>query len=234
MNFLQLCQRTAEKSGTIAGLPSFTSVTGAQGRLSKLVGWVSDAWRDIQNERSDWLFLRQEFSHALTINQTRYTEGDLGLSAIGVSAWSRDTPQIRSMTLYDPDTGQSDEGDLEFVTYESWRRHYDRGSHDANRPSYWTASPARELCVGPKPDKAYVLRGSYRRKAQILAADGDIPICPDQFHGLIVIEALRIMARDDEAFNVIVEKNLDYDRLRAPLVNDQTPPVDDLWGSPLA
>lgn len=239
MNYLQLCRKVAEKSGTVAGLPSFNTISNATGRIAQVAGWVQDAWRDIQNERTDWLFLRVEFEHALTIGQTRYSEVSLDLDVIdgkpvGVAAWLRDTPELRSMSLYDPDIGQSDEGDLTQVPYEQWRQRYDRGVHDAGRPSYWSMSPSRELVIGPKPDKAYVLRGTFRRKAQTLLADTDEPVCPDQFHGLIVIEALRLMARDDEAFNVIVEKNVHYDRLRAPLVNDQTPPVDNLWGQALA
>ena len=38
------------------------------------------------------------------------------------------------------------------------------------------------------------------------------------------------MARSDEAFTVIGEKAQQYDRLRAGLVRDHTPPIYDLWG----
>lgn len=233
MNFLELCQTVARESGTIAGLPSFTTVSNASGRLAKLVGWTSDAWRDIQNERTDWTFLRHSFEKALTIDAMVYTGGGLALDP-SVAAWLQDNKKLRTMSLYDPAIGQSDESELSYFDWTVWRQRYDRGTHDAGRPQYWARSPRGELCLGPKPDKAYLLRGEYRRTPQILSADADVPICPEQFHGVIVGEALRLMANSDEAFQVVLAQASRYDRLRNPLVIDQTPPVEDMYGAPLA
>lgn len=231
MDFLALCQATARESGTVAGLPSFNTVTGASGRLEKLVNWVRDAWIGIQNERTDWLFRIASFSEALTIEQMEYTGASFDLE---LAAWLPDTAVLRTMSLYDPAIGQSDEGPLSQRSWATWRQTYDRGIHDPLRPSMWAIAPDGSLVVGPKPDKAYVLRGQYRRKAQRLAVDGDIPIMPEDFHGLIVGEALRLMARADEAFQVLAEKSQRYEQLRAPLVIDQTPQIYSIQGEPIA
>lgn len=230
MNYLELCQAVARESGTIAGLPSFTTVAGATGRLAKLTAWVADAWRNIQNERTDWLFLRQEFSKALIVDQTQYTPASFGLEVL---KWMPDTRTRRIMSVYDNSIGQADEGHIQQIPYDRWRAMYNHGSHDANRPTVWAQAPDKQLCVGPKPDKAYIIRGEYIRTAQLLTADADIPIIPTQFHGVIVGEALRLMARADEALQVLAEKAQQYDILRTPLVNDQTADLHEMWAGPL-
>jgi hypothetical protein len=93
VNFLELCKATARDSGTVAGLPSFTSIAGATGRLEKLVNWVRDAWVDIQNERTDWLFRLDTFEAPLIAGQMEYTGASLGLE---VAAWMPDIAARRS------------------------------------------------------------------------------------------------------------------------------------------
>lgn len=223
MNFIQLCQAVARESGTVANVSSFTTIAGASGRTQKVAAWVSDAWRDIQNERGDWLFMRRSFQKPLIIGQAVYAGSTFTLTDVG--RWIGDNPDLRAMSLFDPAVGQKDEFELVQIPYEVWRQRYDRGAHDNNRPTQWAISPRNELCVGDKPDKAYTLRGEYRAKPQILAVDNDIPAMPDEYHGLIVGEALRLMADSDEAYNVLTVKSQRYDRLRSPLIRDQTPQV---------
>jgi hypothetical protein len=231
MNFLQLCQKAATESGTIAGIPQFTTVAGASGRVGKLVGWVSDAYRDIQNERGDWLWMRKDFTKALIADQPDYLPSAFGLN---VARWLTDTDDRRTLSLYDPDTGISDERPISFIPYDRWRDMFYRGEHDAQRPRYWSVRPAdRALVFGNTPDKAYVIRGEYIEQAVILAADDDTPDMPEQYHGLIIGEALRIMAGSDEALNIIGQKAISYDRLRYPLVRDQTPNMTEMFGGGL-
>lgn len=223
MNFLQLCQKTALESGTVAGLPSFTTVAGATGRIAKLVGWVSDAWVDIQNERTDWLFRCAEFTQPLTIGKMQYdAAADFALNPV-LSEWLPDTNYRRTMSLYDPAIGAGDEGEIHQVTYDQWRRCYNFGAQTPNRPVQWAVAPDGRLCVGPVPDKAYVLRGQYRRAAQVLAVDSDVPIIKPEFHGAIIAQAMRNMINSDEAYDSLIPKMQKYEAERYPLVNDQTP-----------
>jgi hypothetical protein len=221
VNFLQLCKATARESGSIASLPSFTTVASASGRIEKLVAWVSDAWVQIQNERTDWLFRQAEFTHALVIGQKQYTGADLALTDL--AAFLPDTGCRRIMSLYDPAIGAADEGYIQQVSYDEWRGCYNFGAQTNNRPVQWATAPDGRLCVGPAPDKAYVLRGRYRKAAQVLAADADVPIIPADFHGAIVGQALRNMIDSDEAYESLVPKAQKYEALRYPLVIAQTP-----------
>jgi hypothetical protein len=223
VTFLELCRAAANDSGTIAGVPSFTTTVGATGRVAQLVEWIRQAWIDIQNERRDWLWMRKQFTAALTINKRDYTAAELGLTDLG-SFWPDSRDEGRSMSLYDPATGQADEASIQQVGWGRYRSRYDFGSHDAQRPSEWAFANSK-LWLGPKPDKAYVLRGEYRRKAQRLLLDGDTPEMPEDYHMLIVAEAIRLMARSDEAWPVITAQTDQYMRLRYPLVRDQTPEV---------
>ena len=134
------------------------------------------------------------------------------------------------MSIYDPAVGRADENTLCQISYDKWRETYDRGVHDKQRPSYWAVSPENELLFGPTPDKVYNVRGKYRLKPQLLAADPDIPEMPEEYHNLIVGEALKLMARSDEAFQVLASYAPQYDRLRNPLVREQTPEID-LWAA---
>ncbi len=227
MNFLELCQEVAEESGTVAGVPSFTTVVGATGRVKDVVRWVRNAYRDIQNERADWLWMRKTFTESMTIGQTTYTDIGWGLD---VASWFPDTNAHSSIAIYDPLLGTADEGAISHISWGTWHERYERGSHTANRPTEWAVTPQNDLAFGVTPDKAYTVRGEYRMNPQLLAANADIPEMPVAYHGLIVGEALRLMARSDEAFTVIGEKAQQYDRLRYPLVRDQTPQIYDLWG----
>lgn len=231
MNFLELCQAVARESGTVAGLPSFNTVTDPSGRIEKLVNWVADAWVGIQNERPDWLFRIGEFESPLTAGVDEYTGASF---AIEVAAFLPDTPTRTTMTVYETAKGRSDEGYIRQISYERWRSKWDYGVSDANRPVEWAVKPNGALVIGPTPDTAYTLRGQYKRKAQRLVADADIPIMPEDFHNVIVAEALRLMARSDEAFEVLREKADRYEQVRFALVHDQTPPFYSVQGEPFA
>lgn len=231
MNFLQLCKKTAQESGTVAGLPSFSTVAGASGRIAKLVGWVSDAWVNIQNERPDWLFRLDTFEEPLISGERFYTGTSFGLA---LAEWLPDTSTRQTMSLYDPDIGQEDEGGIRQISWNAYRQAFDRGTHDPNRPRHWAVKPDGSLSVGPKPDKPYVLRGEYKKAAQVLALDTDIPIIPSDFHLVIVGEALRLMAASDEEYQGLIPRAAQYERYRSPLVNSQTPAIYTIVGQPLA
>jgi hypothetical protein len=230
MNFLQLCRAVALDSGTVAGVPNFTTVTGATGRVAQVVGWTRDAYVDIQNERNDWLWMRQTFEEALTIGEAVYLPADLNLDDVG--AWLPDIPALgwHNLSLYE--VGSEDqEGELRQIPYMTFRERYQRGTHAAARPTEWAISPRGGLMFGAKPDKAYVVKGEYRMAPEELAADADVPTMPAAYHRVIVQEAMRLMARSDEAFQVLAEKSQQYDRLRNALVREQTPDISFGGGS---
>ncbi len=221
--FLELCEDLTTESGAVGTAPS--SVVGQTGRQGKAVGWVKRAWTLIQNLRADWTYLRAEFEDSLIASTASYSAATFNLERFG--AWIGDTGSYRPLTLYDPDIGVSDESPLHEIDYESWRSLYDRGAQIEQRPRHYCRAPDQTLRVGPIPDKAYTLRGEYRKSPQVLAANDDVPDMPTRFHDVIVYRVPTISAlqrRGDEVVAHLLRENesrwespseADRDRLEA-------------------
>lgn len=229
--FLQLVQDLARESGTLAGASSLTTLSGASNRANQLVYWTNRAWEDIQQQRN-WNWMRGEFSSTLTINTLRYTAASFSLSRF--RNWITDTRFYQPLTIYDTTIGQSDEGPLRFIEWDRWRDMYDRGSHDSNRPVDYSVSPARELCFGPKPDKAYAVRGEYWKSQQSLSVDADEPECPAEHHQAIVYRAWMLMGESDESPATIQVATPEFRRRFARLCEDQLPDMGTMRGNALA
>jgi hypothetical protein len=192
--FLKLCQDMARESGAVGAAPS--SVLNQTGRQGKCIEWVRDAWTQIQADQPDYFFLQGSFSQPLSINNMIYAPTSLGI--VSFARWLSDSPGFKPVTIYESGN-QAEETTLTFVPYHKWQQSYDRGVHDPNKPIVWSIAPDRSLVVGPKPDKAYILRGSYQRGPQELAADNDVPIMPSQYHQIVVWRACMNLAASDEA-----------------------------------
>lgn len=229
---LQLCQKLARESGSVSGgATQPLSVTGQSGRLAKLVAWIADAWVDIQEDRKDWTFLQKKFTSALIISNIEYMAVSFGLTDLG--GW-RDGN--RDFSLYDPAVGAGDESFLKRLDYDDFYALYFVGTQTAARPCHYAIAPDNALCIGPKPDKAYVFNGRYRRAAQVLAANGDVPICPEQ-HDIILWRAMKKLHASDEAPTSFQFDDLEYNRRWASFVRAYTPRIGNtagVAGSPLA
>ena len=217
--FLVLCQKVARESGTIAGvLPS--TVTGQTGRLLKLVNFVIDAWTEIQNDESTWLWMRKEFSKPTIASTPKYTPAAWSLT--DHSRWVIDP---LSVSMYLAATGVSDDGELNFLRWDEWRIKYGRGAQTDNRPIEYTITPPNEFALGPAPDLVYTVNGEYFAGNQTLAADGDVPNCPARFHDVIAWKALMKLAASDEANAQFAYAQGLYLPLRFALDRDQLPGI---------
>jgi hypothetical protein len=229
---LSLVQDVGRDTGTLPSWHSITTLVGASERALKIASWVNEAWTNIQNEEQSWFWMRAEFSHALVIGQTRYTASDLGVSTRWGS-WTEDSISLCPWSIYDNSIGVADEGPIRQIDYEFWYRRYARGTQTSGRPVEYALSPAGEFCVGPKPDKAYILRGMYTKSPQVLSADADTPELPVQFHPLVKWEAIRLLQISDEAIQPMQIATGEYSMLRSRLSRQQLPEVE-LDGEPLA
>lgn len=224
MDFLALCKAVASDSGLVSGFASISTVANVTGRAAQLVGWVRDAWIDIQNERNDWIWMRRRFGPVpLAAGTSEYAAADLGISRLG--EWLGDRPTYRTFTIYNPLQGPSHETEMAQISYDRWVERWGRGAHDQQMPREWAVSPTRALLVGPTPDKPYLIRGEYRASAQVLEAGGDVPEMPEQYHRVIIPRAIKIAASSDEAWQALIDKTNQYGELRNALVREQTPPV---------
>jgi hypothetical protein len=230
--YLELVQDLARQSGTLAGGTTLASVSGVSGRADKLVNWIKRAWEDIQNQRTDWLWMNAEWTGTLSIGTRRYTAASFSLTRH--RKWAGDTRFWQPLTIYDPAIGQSDETALTQIEWDTWRTKYDRATHDANRPVEYAISPAGELCFGPTPDKAYSARGEYLKSPQALSANSDTPELPSHLHQIIVHRAMVMMGGSDESPITIQTAQNEYRRLFVTLCEEQLPNISLERGNALA
>lgn len=228
--FLDLCGKVARESGA-AGRPP-ASVIGQTGRAEKVVEWVRTAWEDIQNAKPDWLFMQGQWSGDLVDGTATYTAASFGITRFG--EWLVDTPGYRPTTIYDPAIGRSDESRLNYVSWQYWRNSYDIGHHDEQRPVVYAISPDGSISFGATPDKAYKVRGEYRKTPQVLAANSDVPDMPVRFHDVIVWKALILMADHDEAQFARETAQLKYRELMTAMTRDLLPRITVYNEGPLA
>lgn len=225
--FLALCQATAKESGTVSGDGLPASVTGATGREAKIIAWVQQAWRDIQNERDGWRWMQGEFSSETVSGTQRYTADDMGINE-RFAAWrGNGEADENRLSCYLTSTGRSDERMLEFWNWDDFFVQFLRGSEAerTGRPGYWTIAPDDRLVFAPTPDDAYTIRGLYRKDLQPLTGNDDVPEMPVRFHDLIKWKALIHLANHDESINQNPLWRLEYTRMMSELSRDALPKI---------
>jgi len=227
--FLEICQKVAGDSGTIAGvLP--TAVNSQTGRLRRVVNFTIEAWGQIQNSRNSWAWMRKEFSgKAISSGTPKYTGG----GSFSISDFARWVTEEGSLTMYLTATGVADEGELVFISWSDWRRLYGRGLQTNNRPTNVAITPANELAFGAIPDDSYTVGGEYYQTTQILSANGDIPNLPTRFHDIIAHKARVLLGEFDESSNAIATAQRQYNDMLGDLERDQLPTMS-IGSEPLA
>lgn len=198
MTFLEMCQKVAEESGTVASLPNPLSVTGQTGRLLRIVGWVNSAYGLLQSAHPDWLWMRGTFEGQL-LAETRDYAGD-ALNAPRFARFARAARGTSVVSVYDPAIGPRDEGIIDFRDYDEFYATFLTGGFQERRgkPTHVTRTPEGRIAVFPLPDKTYVIRGMYHKARHILAGNDDVPDLPADYHMAIVYRALMLLATFDE------------------------------------
>jgi hypothetical protein len=78
------------------------------------------------------------------------------------------------------------------VPWEYFRTIYQIGTQPEGAPAHITVDPSsRKIVIGPTPNDIYRISGEYIRGAQVLAANGDTPEMPSEYHNLIVYLAMQ-------------------------------------------
>lgn len=224
MNFLEICRRLTQETGTISGDNVPSSTVGQIGRLKKIVDKAVTAYNDIQDKHEDWLWMQAQFTGVITSPTTTYTGASFGLTRH--RKWIRDE---HTVTMYATATGVADESELTFLSYRAFLRQYDRGVQTPNRPMNYTITPANEIRLGPVPDTDYMLRGLYQKSNQNLGSTGtaadntEIPELPFDYHMIIVWDALLTVGEYDVAGPTQTRAQRQRQDLWVPLVRTQRP-----------
>lgn len=203
------------------------SVLGQTGIQLKIVEWVQDADKDIQNLLSDGAFLVRDFDFPTTIDKQIYTTAEALVPEL--NKWIIDrSGEVRCRLL------ASDEQFIEYVPWAKFRQTYLMGParEIKGRPGYFTIKPDKSMALFPTPDKEYRISGEYRLKAQMMAANGAEPLYPSEFHMAAVWRALMLYGAYEAADERYSHGQNEFRRILGLLRADQMPRIS--WGAPLA
>lgn len=225
LTFLQMAQRLRQESGTSGMSPSTT--VNQLGDVKRLVDWISTAWMDIQNEKSDWFFMRQPISFNTISGQGSYTALQAGIASFG-------NFKIDSFRQYNVSNGFGSEQRLAYLPYDTFRDLYQYGTMRTTQqmPVIFSVDPSKNFLLGPLPDGIYCVNGEGYALPTEMAADTDRPSMPSQFHMAIVWRALMYYGQYEAAPEAYSHGQNEYNRLMSKLYADQAPTIT--FGPPLA
>ena len=212
--FLQICQDAVRESGvSSAGGP--VSILTATGIEKKIVGYVIQAWLDIQTYRPDWPWMFKAFSFNTSPDKQRYPCVELNLT--DVENWD-----LSGVSIYKTADGKAGEMFLGSTTYDKWWNFHRIGLQLPAQPSAIFYDPAtNDLMLFPVPDAEYTIGLRYYRAAQRLAANGDIPIMPTNqaWQDIIMWRALWYYGYHDGAPDILAEAEIKYGEMINALDN---------------
>jgi len=213
VKFLDLCKRTARESGTLAA-DSLTTVVNQTKRAQRIVGFVNDAWRRIQDlEPLGWPWMQERFTGKVTIADTNEYTGAAwfadGRFRRFITDAERKDAEYYPFSCYLQADGVSQEYPLAQLPWGDFVKAYLRGTQTPDKPQKYAIDPKTgNLFLGPTPDDVYVINGERCLTNQMLTLDADVPEMPghnpastDEFgdaHMLIVWGALIRLAEFDE------------------------------------
>jgi hypothetical protein len=210
VNFLQICQRAAVECGVASGTAIQTAlptVVGATGSLGRIVGWVNDAWTDIQMDHDDWGWMRSSnilgsgIAFQTVGGQASYPlgtgPGTVGVAVEAFGKWDRET-----FRNYTTSVGFLNEIYMDTIPFDSWRNSYMYGAQRTvkTRPVAIAVGPDNSLNLGPPPNDQYTITGDYFVAASEMVLDTDVPVgLPTRFHNLIWYRTMMKYGRYESA-----------------------------------
>lgn len=226
MNFVQLTERLRYECG-VSGT-QLTTVQNLNGELLRLRNWIRDAWQELQQERTDWRFMKKPFTFVTEAGVQRYplsvvqaANGDIDIDLYKQDSFSIDPPT---------DTDRMQEQPLGMMAYDHFRNMYIVG-YPVTDPGRWqrpmtaTIDDDKSIAFGPCPDLVYTIRGECWINPQILDADADVPIMPAKYHNVIVYRAMKKYAGFESANDVRVRAVQEGTAPELTLFNEQLPAV---------
>lgn len=221
MNFLEICQKVREKVGVPGTGPS--AVTSQTGAHLRIVNCVIEAWREIQSQHTTWKFMQKNGTLSLSNATQSYSRATIVAANSTYGRLLKDTMKF------------SDGGRLTFRTFQRWEETNTDIGTQTGQPSLFTEDSDRALLFYPIPNGSYTVRFRFMRTPQVLAANSDEPICPDEFHLAIVYRAVLLYANLDEADPLYKTNEPEWLNWMAKLESDQLPDLtiaDGGYGSP--
>jgi hypothetical protein len=196
MNFLELCQRLRQDTGSIGTGPE--TVTSQSGNDARLVSWIRSAWQEIQTERR-WLFDWTQGGVTLNTSDTQYA-------------------MPTDLDVWEPNTLAFDGRKIDVLPWAELEA--------APRFTAAALAPDGSLHLNAKPDTAGILTFEYWRTPQNLIANTDVPRMPERFHMAIVYRAHKQYGFYESAPEAVEIATINEDKVMNNLTRSQLPHVD--------
>lgn len=201
MNFLGLCKSLAVNAG-IGGGSGPVSVLNQNGEQARVVEFIRESWLEIQGLYVNWKFLWSRHEGTILSGNTEV------LAPADLNVWDYQHLWV---------DGQRISSVIEYEDYMS------DAPLTTGKPMRLVEMPDKALKLLPVPGQDYPFRFDYFRTPQILVNDNDAPLCPPQFHDVIVKRAMQKYGHFESAPEVLSRYALEYqDRLKA-LMSHQLP-----------
>lgn len=182
--------------------------------MKRIVGYTAEAWKKIQGLHTDWSFMRGDASFTLTPAVQSYS-----LATLRATIPLLDVPDLDECRWTDRT------GSLRKVDWSTWTHcNYDLLT-TTGKPQLVTENPARALLFYPIPTAANVFTMKYRRTPQVLAADADVPICPDRHQEVIAYRALMLWAAFDQDGTLLKTSTDEYEERLSAMERECRPTV---------
>lgn len=235
--YLELSNDLARESGISGSASAVSAVTGQSGQALRFVEWIARSWKDIQNRHTNWRWMRSTFTVNTTSGDDTYAGTDCTDSRLSAVItrfkrwWPFDDEGAPNMRIYLTSGGVSGERHLIYLPWSRFRAIYKMGTQNNGSPVHVTIDPQNNLVLGPKPDAIYTVTGEYQMSAQSLAANGDTPEMPSDYHDLIYWFALEKYGKFTASPESVAQAQRESSRLMRQLEADQMPTITQ--GQPL-
>lgn len=224
MNRLDICRQFAVKVG-VPTTSFLTTVSPTAAEQQRVVGWVDEAWNEIQALRADWFWLRTSASFTTVSGTSSYGLGT-GAGKVGVTvdefgSWCLNAGAFRN---YPTATGNTAEVMMELEPdYDTWRNAYlFAGTRNTRtRPMVFNIGPDKSVNLGPVPDAGYTITADYFSAPVAMALDTDSPAIPARFHWLLVYKAMMLYGEYEAAPEVYQGGQTGWGRMYPLLEADQ-------------
>lgn len=204
-------------------------VTSCSGKEKRVVGWVRQAYADIQQYRDDWPWMRKVFSFTTSANKPDYSLVYLDLT--DVETWL-----LKGATIYRTTDGAEGEASIKPITYEYWWENLRKGLQTAGAPELIFTDPVdNTLRVHPTPNAEYTITLRYQKQIQLLQGNSDIPEMPtnNAWREIIKWRALYLYAFYDGNPALLDEADEQYETMIHTLDNRYGSSIA-INGSPIA
>lgn len=206
MTFLELCQRLRQEVGAAGVGPA--AVKAQHGEAARLISWISQAWTEIQTEHRDWRF-------AWAMGEVMMEDG------------YRDYPLPNDFGSFIPETIYLGDRRLTLLPYRIFRQRFRKPT--VQEPKHLTVTPDDTLRTGGVlsidgiPDENDALTFEYYRKPQVLAENGDVPRLPEEYHMLIVYQAMIQYGLYENAGEVVQQGSANTQRILRLITDSELP-----------